>query len=399
MLAVLVGLGLGTTMSALRPEPFGVVLADGRPERLMDFASIRGLTCAAWSGDLLRDNNTSIYTPDAQLKATERWTGLPARIAFPFAYSPTMLLVLEPLCRMPARWAYVTWSLASILGAGWMILRARAHWLVTLNLVTLLTVHIIALGQSALLTTTGLFFMMFQDTKGPPGRSNFWSSSVVLWLLSAKPPLAITAGVALLASRRWKTIVCAAGFTLAATLAVTPWLGAGWMRDYVALLGSYERVGLPAALAWSIVPQQMSNLRAALSLDFGLGDNLAARWSMMLWSGTLIAVVVAAWLRPFPPGSIWGLCIMLYLLLCPHVSATEDVAFFCVLAGAHDERVPQAVRIGAAALALVGLLLTPDIGPAAGYRPPVLFFAKIALLLYVVATGVFLGARDGKVAP
>src|SRR5207244_10173224 len=33
--AGVIGLGLGTTVSALRTEPFGVVVADGRPERLM----------------------------------------------------------------------------------------------------------------------------------------------------------------------------------------------------------------------------------------------------------------------------------------------------------------------------------------------------------------------------
>src|SRR5439155_4498086 len=70
VLAGVIGLGLGTTVSALRTEPFGVVVADGRPERLMDFASHRGLACAAWSGSLARGGGTSIYTLGAHLKAT-----------------------------------------------------------------------------------------------------------------------------------------------------------------------------------------------------------------------------------------------------------------------------------------------------------------------------------------
>ena len=86
---------------------------------------------------------------------------------------------------------------------------------------------------------------------------------------------------------------------------------------------------------------------------------------------------------------------MAYLLLCPHVSSTEDVALFCVLAGMEDERVPRTLRIGAATLALVGLLLTPDIGPAAEHRPPVLFFAKVALLGYVLVAGRFL--RESRI--
>ena len=58
VLAGVFGLGLGTTVSALRTEPFGVVVADGRPERLKDFASYLGLACAAWSGSLARGGGT-----------------------------------------------------------------------------------------------------------------------------------------------------------------------------------------------------------------------------------------------------------------------------------------------------------------------------------------------------
>jgi len=60
------------------------------------------------------------------------------------------------------------------------------------------------------------------------------------------------------------------------------------------------------------------------------------------------------------------------------------------------DRVPKTLRIGAATLALVGLLLTPAIGPAAGRRPPVLFFAKLALLGYVLVAGRLLTARESK---
>src|SRR5439155_755064 len=80
-------------------------------------------------------------------------------------------------------------------------------------------------------------------------------------------------------------------------------------------------------------PQYMSNLRAALHPDLGLGDDLAAWLSTIVWSASLLAILLAAWQRPLPAGPTWALCIMTYLLLCPHVSSTEDVALFCVLAG------------------------------------------------------------------
>ena len=395
MLAGVIGLGLGTTVSALRTEPFGVVVAAGRPERLMDFASHRGFACAAWSGDLAHAGGASIYTLDAHLKATERWTGLPAWIALPFGYSPTMLWVLGPLCTLPARWSYGAWSLACVLAMGWMILRARVHWVALLLLVTPLTVYAFALGQTALLTTAGLFFLMVRDAEGVGGRSPAsWRESLVLWLLTAKPPIAATAGLALLVRGRGGSVARAIGVTLVTTLAITPWLGTGWARDYLHLLGSYDRVGLPAAFAWSVVPQSMSNFRAALHPDLGLGDDVAARLSTIVWSASLATILLAAWRRPLPAGPTWALCIMTYLLLCPHVSSTEDVALFCVLAGMEGDRVPRTLRIGAATLAVVGLLLTPAIGPAAGRRPPVLFFAKIGLMAYVLLAGGFLSARE-----
>ena len=393
VLGGVIGLGLGTTVSALKTKPFGVVVADGRPERLMDFASIRGVACAAWSGGLARAGGTSIYTLEAQLKATEGWTGLPASIAFPFGYSPTMLWILGPLCALPARWAYGAWSLAGVLATGWMILRARVHWMVLLLLVLPVTVHTFALGQTALLTTAALFFLMVRDADGERSHGS-WAESLVLWLLTAKPPLAATGGLALLVRGRGRSVARAAGLTLVTTLALTPWLGPGWVPDYLHLVGSYDRVGLPSAFTWSIVPHVMSNLRAALHLDLGLGDDLAARLSTIIWSVSLVAILLAAWRRPLPAGPTWALCIMTYLLLCPHVSSTEDVALFCVLAGMEADRIPKRLRIGAATLALVGLLLTPAIGPAAGRRPPVLFFAKLGLLAYVLVAGRFLAARE-----
>src|SRR5437867_4524815 len=395
LIGAVIGLGLGSTVSALRPEPFGVVVADGRSERLMDFASHRGFACAAWSGGLARAGGTSIYTVDAHLKATERWTGLPASIALPFGYSPTMLWVLGPLCTLPARWSYGAWSLACVLATAWMILRARVHWMALLLLVTPLTVHAFALGQTALLTTAGLFFLLTRDAEGESERSQgSWGESLVLWLLTAKPPIAATGGLALLARRRGTSVARAAALTLVTTLALTPWLGTGWVRDYLHLLGSYDRVGLPSAFAWSIVPEYMSNLRAALHLDLGLSDDVAARLSTIVWSASLVGILLAAWRRPLPAGLTWALCIMTYLLLCPHVTTTEDVALFCVLAGMEGERVPKTLWIGAATLALVGLLLTPAIGPAAGRRPPVLFFAKLGLMACVLVAGRFLTARE-----
>src|SRR2546427_5643717 len=185
VVALVAGVAIGVTVSVLRTEPFGVVVEEGSGPRLMDFASHRGLACAAWSGELAARGGTSIYTLTAHLAATEQWSGLPASAALPFGYSPTMLWVLAPLCVVPARPALVAWSLAGSLAAGWMIVRAPVHWTALLALVTPLTLYTFAIGQTAVLTTAGLYFLM-----GAGGERNrrdgAVSAVIVLWLLTAQ---------------------------------------------------------------------------------------------------------------------------------------------------------------------------------------------------------------------
>src|SRR5436309_10475079 len=54
VLAGVFGLGLGTTAITLRTEPFGVMVGNRRPERLMDVGSNRAFAMPAWSVDLAR---------------------------------------------------------------------------------------------------------------------------------------------------------------------------------------------------------------------------------------------------------------------------------------------------------------------------------------------------------
>ncbi len=393
VLAIFVGIALGIIASVLRTEPFGIVVEGGQPAHIMDFASIRGFACAVWRGDLASEGGGSVYTLAASMKATRLWTNLRSRVAMPFAYSPTMLWVLAPFCLLPPRCAFALWSLAGVVGGSWMIARARVHWTALLTLVAPLTFFGLALGQTALLTTTALFFLMGAHAGGGGvARRGPWGEAAVLWLLTAKPPLAVTGGAALLAVGRPRSVALAAGLTLVSTLALTPWLGDGWARDYLRLVGAYDRAGLPAAFAWSIVPQTMSNLRAALHPDLGVGDDVAALVSSAVWIAALGVVVLAGWRRSLPAWLTWSLSVMAFLLFCPHVSSTEDIALFCVLAGVGRAPVPATVQVAAATLAFGGLLLSPGFGPLEAVRPSMLFLAKIGLAA-LLTTHFFLAAQ------
>lgn len=374
-LVIFAGFTVGATIPVLRVDPFGVVVDPDGTTRLMDFASHRAFTCAVWSGELLRHGTNSVYTLGAHLQATEAFTGLPARVALPFGYSPTMLWILGPTCMVGERIAFTAWVLAGLLALAAAVLRGRVPWTAMLPFTAPLAIYTLALGQTAVLGTAGLLWLMMQDRETSRDASA-WTTAAVLWLLSAKPPVAVTAAVALVARRRWRPVVAAAGFTIVSTLLVVPWLGPGWVGDYVALVGRYDRVRLPAAFAWSIVPESMSNLRAALSVDLGVRDDVAVEVANVLWGIALAALVVTAWWRSLAWSRVWTFAVLAYLLLCPHVSATENLALCCVLAVLGVPRTAGA--LAAVAFVMVGLWLAPVIPPAAVWRHSVLFFGMLA---------------------
>jgi len=394
VLVVYAAITAAVTAAALNMEPFGVLVRDGRLDGLQDFASHRGFACSVWSGDAAKFGGTSAYALPAHLHATERWSGMSPRIALPFGYSPTMVWILGPLCVLPARGAFVGWVLAGFVCTVAAIVRSKAHWWTLVVLLNPVTVYSIILGQTAILSTAAFVFLIVNTGTAA---SVVWSNAIVLWLLTAKPPLAITAAVVLAAQRQWRTLAIASVLAIASALIISPWLGAGWVHDYLVLFRHYDRVQMPAAFAWSIVPELMSNLRAALSVDVGIADDIAVSFSNVVWVGSLVTLVTFAWRRSLDGGLLWSLAILVYLLFCAHVSATEELSLLCVLI-ALERRLPVSLALLSLALVFGGLHLSPAMGVLARRRPSALFFAKIALLWTVLAASAD-GYRKRSVQP
>src|SRR5262249_6358237 len=236
----------------------------------------------------------------------------------------------------------------------------------------------LALGQTALLTTAGLLFLATHSVKEPPSR---WRSelaeALVLWLLTAKPPVAGAAGVSLLACRRWRPVGLAALMTLVSTLALMPLLGSGWAGDYLQLVTRYDADHADPAFAWSLVPSYMSNLRAVLELYLGGADGIASKLGSILWLTALASLMLAVWMRSVLPGKRWSLAIRADVLLAPHVNFAEGLhlsVLACLPAGGGMVCLPP---VGVAGL----LWLTPSApATAVGWRWPLLpFLGKLAL--------------------
>jgi hypothetical protein len=124
----------------------------------------------------------------------------------------------------------------------------------------------------------------------------------------------------------------------------------------------------------------MSNLRAALHVDLGMRDDLAVRISTVVWLLSLVLLVGASWRVPPTWARAWSFTVLAYLLFCPHVSATEDLALCCVLATLGFDRRRDPLAFAFVLLVLGGLCVSAAIGPLHDRRPSVLFFVKLGVL-------------------
>jgi hypothetical protein len=191
-----------------------------------------------------------------------------------------------------------------------------------------------AVGQTALLTGAGLLFIA-EKTQGKncsTGWHNPILAGILLWALTSKPPLALTAGAVLIGLRHWRTLYVAAVITFSTTLIISPLLGLNWMHDYIQMIFSYDRINADPAYVFSLVPHEMANLRGILNTNFGIPDNIASRISNYIWLISLLCIAIAGSCARIKYQAIWAIGILLYLLFCSHVSETEELQIVLLIA-------------------------------------------------------------------
>jgi hypothetical protein len=380
---------------ALREETFGYSFDPERGLTLRDFPAGLVMARAIWTGEPKPEGGPRPgpgYDLDSHLAVTRQWVGQPVEAAMPFPQSPTMLWLLAPLCPLPLVWAFVAWTVLNLAVVWWLLRLSRAPWLIgPLFFLSPLSIAGFALGQMAFLGTAAVVFLA-EQARQPNGRSwgSAWPSILVLWALTARPPLALTAMVALLAVGGWRSVLGALLLTVVSTAALTPWLGTIWISDYLRLLGQFNREQAPAAFAWVLNLIQMNNLRAFLNLELGVRDDLASQLCSGLWLLALGALLLLCRLRARPAALVWALCLVLQMLLCPHMHSYELVLLYAVLLSfLRIDALSESVRRAAAWAFPVLLWLTPSWGPLQGRRPSLVF----AILLVLGAWFVWLLLR------
>jgi hypothetical protein len=380
---------------ALREARFGIAGNQESGGWSSDFVGILAFVDGVWTGE-------GGYDVERQLRVTSQWAGRPVQHAMFIGYTPTILWLFGPLCLVPPVWAFMIWALLGVLAVGWMIRPARrtpdtadritsqvSIWLAAVFF-SPTAFHCFKLGQTALLSTAGMLFLMSRSIAArsrshPMDRRSEWMDAIVLWALAAKPPLGVTAGIALLVGRRWKTIALAFGLTVLSTALLTPWLGIGWVKQYLYLVTHHNLEATDPAFAWSLVPATMGNLRALLHVTGGISDAAATQWSSALWAAALAWIIAAGWSRRLSAEATWGLAVLAYLLFCPHVTATEELhlALVLVLLVAMNSSGPRAARWAAVACTLAVLYLAPGLAYRGSLRIPTVFASKLLLAVLV----------------
>jgi len=307
-----------------RPRPFGITKS-GDTVQVLDFTSharmVRLTLEGAWA------DGPSLYTPQAHRQMMSELLGRPVLEALPFGYSPTMVWVLAPFAPWADPWAYLLWSLAGLAMLVWL-LWPREGWPVVagMALVTPLMTWAFLHGQTALYSNAALLLLALPDC-APPTRASRWRpllDAVLLWLLTAKPTVAVMAGGAMLAVGRWRGVAFALVLTVATTALAHPLLGPGWVSDYLTMARTYNSEEADPTFAWCLKPTYMSNLRAGLWFA-GLSDAAACRWVGPAWLAATGLVALAGWRRWLAPWAAWCLALLAFLTLSPHVNMTEDL--------------------------------------------------------------------------
>jgi hypothetical protein len=374
---------------------FGITLTPTEPGSssmdltIIDFASHFNFAKKTWQGQTTVNSGSSVYSLENHLKVTRDWAGIKLNHALPFGYSPTMLWVLAPLLLFSPITAYCLFYIVGLLSVWWQTHPFRCRRGVgLLAFFSLLSQACFGLGQTALITGAGLLFIAEKTRE--KYRDDGWRIhifvGIALWALTAKPPLALTAVAALLGLRKWRPLFVTGMLSIFFTLAITPLLGTNWINDYIHMIGSYDKINANVAFAWSIVPNQMANLRGVLSFDFGVADNVASRVSTIMWFIALLCIAAIHNRPRLSEGAIWSLSILSYLIFCPHVSSTEELQLVLIL--------PLCVRpenkLNWQELVLLGIIpLLPFSSPAIGLfsgNRMVLFIAKISMIILILVS-------------
>lgn len=384
---------------ALKQEKSFGISYNNSVATIIDFPSQFNFAKEVWLSKTERNSASSVYSVENHLNVTNKWAGINVNHSLSFGYSPTMLWLLAPLVLLSHATAFCIFNLLGLLGIWWQTRPLRSRLGAgLLSHFSLLAYTCFQLGQTALLSGIGLLYVAEKTRNdqeiGRHLKSAFYTGTV-LWCLTAKPPLAITAGAVLLALRKWQPVLFALILTAIMTLVISPLLGENWIYDYLTLLSTHNFAEADKAFAFSHFPPGMANLRAILNVDFKVFDNIASRISAIAWLCSLVWLMTAGARLYLQQAAYSALGILFYLLFCPHVSSTEELQLVLLIPLCVPAMKEKLNKRELTLFVLIPLLpfMSPAVGPFFLNVRWGLFAAKLFLVFFVVYN---CGGRDQR---
>jgi hypothetical protein len=131
----------------------------------------------------------------------------------------------------------------------------------------------------------------------------------------------------------------------------------------------------------------MGNLRAILSVDFALRDDISSLISAAVWFIALVSVSIAGLRSRVSAPALWAMSILSYLLFCPHVTSTEELQLLVIFSMCvpPDKKLARRELLLFFSLPLL-VFITPLPGLFRDFRLP-LFLSQLALFLFFAFSG------------
>lgn len=359
---------------------FGIWIKDG-VMTMLDFPIIFNAVKRAWYGGY--PAGISIYSAANKVSFVSEWS----KQTYVTTYSPAILLLLAPLVPLSHGAAFFLFNIAGLFFIWWQTFPKRCRRGIALLIYFgPLGMACFSIGQTALATGAGLLYL-YEKTRRQSGSSKSVAdllAGIVLWFLTAKPPLALTAAAIIIGMRRWRVLLLAAIMAIAGTQALTPLLGPWWLHDYWLHIVTYNRHQADFMAAQLLNPSHMASLRAVLSVNAGVADHIASKISLLAWLPMLLLIAIGGKRLRLTDGALWAIGILSYLAFCPHLTSTEELQLLlliplCVPA---DTATPLRWQ---ETLLLVAVCLLPFTSPAVGPfdNRLLMFLGKLALAVFI----------------
>jgi hypothetical protein len=301
------------------------------------------------------------------------------------AYSPVALVLALPLLSLSGHNAYLIYTILSAAGILLLyyfclmpLMETRLQIYAFLACILSVTVvSTIAIGQSALITTT-LLGALWCLLKRRPAAGSVWSDlaiATLFWALCLKPNLALIPFALLLGEKAWRPLAMTALMLAATWIGVAEYYGGWWsgLSDYFYLLNHYNNADFPPYLQRGAETPGHAQL---VLLLFSFYRALVLALSAVL--------LVLRWTRHITPSQLFQGMVWVFLLFSPYLMGSEPCILCLLVVEGSFFRSNKPAAVAAKLLLLAAIL---DLRTGVTFPVEVALYLKWLLFCWIVAEG------------